>query len=52
MKEIIEKIKSKLWFITIPVAALVLFSMSALKDIEASHQELETGKKLSYYLRK
>ena len=51
MKEIIEKIKSKLWFITIPVAALVLFSMSALKDIEASHQELETGKKLSYYLR-
>ena len=51
MKQIIEKIKSKLWFITIPVAALVLFSMSALKDIEASHQELETGKKLSYYLR-
>lgn len=51
MKEIIEKIKSKLWFVTIPVAALVLFSMSALKDIEASHLELETGKKLSYYLR-
>ena len=51
MKEIIEKIKLKLWFITIPVAALVLFSMSALKDIEDTHQELETGKKLSYYLR-
>ena len=51
MKEIIEKIKSKLWLVTIPVAVLVLFSISALKDIEASHQELETGKKLSYYLR-
>ena len=51
MKEIIEKIKSKLWLVTVPVAVLVLFSMSALKDIEASHQELETGKKLSYYLR-
>jgi len=51
IKEIIEKIKSKLWLVTVPVAVLILFSMSALKDIESSHMELENGKNLSYYLR-
>ena len=48
---IIEKIKSKLWLTSIPVAVAALLSMSAIKDIEDAHVELDNGKRTSYYLR-
>jgi hypothetical protein len=48
---ILEKIKNKLWFISIPVAIAALLSMSAIKDIEDAHVELDNGKKTAYYLR-
>ena len=46
---ILEKIKSKIWLISIPVAIAALLSMSAIKDIEDAHVELDLGKKTSYY---
>jgi hypothetical protein len=48
---ILEKIKSKLWFTSIPVAIAALLSMSAIKDIEDAHVELDNGKRTAYYLR-
>jgi len=48
---ILEKIKNKLWIISIPVAIAALLSMSAIKDIEDAHVELDSGKKTAYYLR-
>ena len=48
---ILEKIKNKLWIISIPVAIAALLSMSAIKDIEDAHVELDNGKKTAYYLR-
>ena len=48
---ILEKIKSKIWLISIPVAIAALLSMSAIKDIEDAHVELDLGKRTSYYLR-
>ena len=48
---ILEKIKSKLWLVSIPVAIAALLSMSAIKDIEDAHVELDNGKKTAYYLR-
>ena len=48
---ILEKIKNKLWLISIPVAIAALLSMSAIKDIEDAHVELDNGKRTSYYLR-
>ena len=48
---ILEKIKSKLWLISIPVAIAALLSMSAIKDIEDAHVELDNGKRTAYYLR-
>mgnify|MGYP000731088816 CR=1 FL=1 len=48
---ILEKIKSKLWLILIPVAIAALLSMSAIKDIEDAHVELDNGKRTAYYLR-
>jgi hypothetical protein len=48
---ILEKIKSKLWLISIPVAIAALLSMSAIKDIEDAHVELDLGKRTAYYLR-
>ena len=48
---ILEKIKNKLWLISIPVAIAALLSMSAIKDIEDAHVELDNGKKTAYYLR-
>jgi hypothetical protein len=48
---ILEKIKSKLWLISIPVAIAALLSMSAIKDIEDAHIELDLGKRTAYYLR-
>jgi hypothetical protein len=48
---IIEKIKSKLWLISIPIAIAALLSMSAIKDIEDAHVELELSKQTAYYLR-
>ena len=48
---ILEKIKSKLWLVSIPVAIAALLSMSAIKDIEDAHVELDSGKKTAYYLR-
>ena len=48
---IIEKIKSKLWLTSIPVAIAALLSMSAIKDIEDAHVELDNGKRTAYYLR-
>lgn len=48
---ILEKIKNKLWFISIPVAIAALLSMSAIKDIEDAHVELDNGKRTAYYLR-
>ena len=48
---ILEKIKNKLWIISIPVAIAALLSMSAIKDIEDAHVELDNGKRTSYYLR-
>jgi hypothetical protein len=48
---IIEKIKNKLWLISIPIAAAALLSMSAIKDIEDAHVELDLGKRTAYYLR-
>ena len=47
---ILEKIKSKLWLISIPVAIAALLSMSAIKDIEDAHVELDNGKRTAYYL--
>jgi hypothetical protein len=48
---ILEKIKSKLWLISIPVAIAALLSISAIKDIEDAHVELDNGKRTAYYLR-
>ena len=48
---ILEKIKNKLWFVSIPVAIAALLSMSAIKDIEDAHVELDNGKRTAYYLR-
>ncbi len=48
---ILEKIKSKLWLVSIPVAIAALLSMSAIKDIEDAHIELDSGKRTAYYLR-
>jgi hypothetical protein len=48
---ILEKIKNKLWLISIPVAIAALLSMSAIKDIEDAHVELDLGKRTAYYLR-
>jgi hypothetical protein len=48
---ILEKIKNKLWIISIPVAIAALLSMSAIKDIEDAHVELDNGKRTAYYLR-
>ena len=48
---IIEKIKSKLWLTSIPVAIAALLSMSAIKEIEDAHVELDNGKRTAYYLR-
>ena len=48
---ILEKIKNKLWIISIPVAIAALLSMSAIKNIEDAHVELDNGKRTSYYLR-
>ena len=48
---ILEKIKSKLWLISIPVAIAAVLSMSAIKDIEDAHVELDNGKRTAYYLR-
>jgi hypothetical protein len=48
---ILEKIKNKLWLVSIPVAIAALLSMSAIKDIEDAHVELELGKRTAYYLR-
>ena len=48
---ILEKIKNKLWLVSIPVAIAALLSMSAIKDIEDAHIELDNGKKTAYYLR-
>jgi hypothetical protein len=48
---ILEKIKNKLWLISIPIAAAALLSMSAIKDIEDAHVELDLGKRTAYYLR-
>ena len=48
---IIEKIKSKLWLTSIPVAIAALLSISAIKDIEDAHVELDNGKRTAYYLR-
>jgi len=48
---ILEKIKNKLWLISIPIAAAALLSMSAIKDIEDAHVELDAGKRTAYYLR-
>jgi hypothetical protein len=48
---ILEKIKNKLWLISIPIAIAALLSMSAIKDIEDAHIELDLGKRTAYYLR-
>lgn len=48
---ILEKIKNKIWLISIPVAIAALLSMSAIKDIETAHVELDLGKRTAYYLR-
>jgi len=48
---ILEKIKNKLWLVSIPVAIAALLSMSAIKDIEDAHVELDLGKRTAYYLR-
>ena len=48
---ILEKIKNKLWLVSIPVAIAALLSMSAIKDIEDAHVELDNGKRTAYYLR-
>ena len=48
---ILEKIKKKLWLISIPIAIAALLSMSAIKDIEDAHIELNSGKRTAYYLR-
>jgi hypothetical protein len=48
---ILEKIKNKIWLISIPVAIAALLSVSAIKDIEDSHVELDNGKRTAYYLR-
>ena len=48
---ILEKIKNKLWLISIPIAIAALLSMSAIKDIEDAHIELNSGKRTAYYLR-
>ncbi len=48
---ILEKIKNKLWIISIPIAIAALLSMSAIKDIEDAHIELDNGKRTAYYLR-
>ena len=48
---ILEKIKNKLWLISIPIAIAALLSMSAIKDIEDAHVELDLGKRTAYYLR-
>ena len=47
----LQKIKSKLWIVMIPVAVMVLLSISAIKDIEKAHVELDNGKRTAYYLR-
>ena len=47
----LETIKSKLWIVMIPVAVMVLLSISAIKDIEKAHVELDKGKRIAYYLR-
>ena len=47
----LETLKNKLWLVTIPVAIIVLLSISALKDIEKSQAELDSGKKTAYFLR-
>lgn len=47
----LEKLKSKLWIVMIPVAVMVLLSISAIKDIEKAHVELDNGKRTAYYLR-
>ena len=48
---ILEKIKNKLWLISIPIAIAALLSMSAIKDIEDAHVELDLGKRTAFYLR-
>lgn len=47
----LETLKSKLWIITIPVAIIVLLSISALKDIEKAQADLDNGKQTAYFLR-
>ena len=47
----LETLKSKLWIVTIPVAIIVLLSISALKDIEKAQADLDNGKRTAYFLR-
>ena len=47
----LETLKSKLWIVTIPVAIIVLLSISALKDIEKAQIDLDNGKRTAYFLR-
>jgi len=47
----LEKLKNKLWIVMIPVAVMVLLSISSIKDIEKAHIELDNGKRTAYYLR-
>lgn len=47
----LETLKSKLWIVTIPVAIIVLLSISALKDIEKAQVDLDNGKRTAYFLR-
>ena len=47
----LETLKNKLWIVTIPVAIIVLLSISSLKDIEKAQADLDNGKKTAYFLR-
>jgi hypothetical protein len=52
MNELILKIKTYLWAVTLPVAVITMLSISSLKDIESGYERFKFGRDITLYLRK
>jgi hypothetical protein len=52
MNELILKIKTYLWAVTLPVAVITMLSISSLKDIENGYERFRFGRDITLYLRK
>lgn len=52
MNELILKIKTYLWAVTLPVAVITMLSISSLKDIESGYERFRFGRDITLYLRK